>query len=377
MLLREPAIDRPVKTARHIAMKGEGYYSRATTGAKDAIDDGTPMILDAVAAMAIPDDGSPFTMADIGCADGGTSLHMVGTVLKAIRERAPSRPLQLVYTDLPRNDFGHLFRTVHGLTDVASALGDIPDLFVYASATSFHKAMFAPGTLHLGFSATASHYISERPGALSSHVHMACTGVASAERAAYEAQGRRDWQALLTSRARELATGGRLALFNFGIDEAGHYLGNTGGVNMFDTFNHIWAGMAADGAITDAEYRATNFPQCYRTLDQFTAPLTDPDDPVHRAGLRLEHAETRVVPCPYRADFAGHGDAAKFARDYIPTLRSWTESTFAGGLSPARPAEGREAIIERFYDTYEARVRDAPEGHGMDYVYIYLICSKI
>ena len=67
MLLREPAIDRPVKTARHIAMKGEGYYSRATTGAKDAIDDGTPMILDAVAAMAIPDDGSPFTMADIGC----------------------------------------------------------------------------------------------------------------------------------------------------------------------------------------------------------------------------------------------------------------------------------------------------------------------
>jgi hypothetical protein len=84
-----------------------------------------------------------------------------------------------------------------------------------------------------------------------------------------------------------------------------------------------------------------------------------------------------VVPCPYRADFAGHGDAAKFARDYIPTLRSWTESTFAGGLSPARPAKAREAIIERFYDTYGACLRDAPEGHGMDYVYIDLICSKI
>ena len=34
------------------------------------------------------------------------------------------------------------------------------------------------------------------------------------------------------------------------------------------------------------------------------------------------------------------------------------------------------AIIERFHDAYEARVREAPKGHGMDYVYVYLICSK-
>ncbi len=33
-------------------------------------------------------------MADIGCADGGTSLGMVGTVLRELRRRLPSRPLQ-------------------------------------------------------------------------------------------------------------------------------------------------------------------------------------------------------------------------------------------------------------------------------------------
>lgn len=375
--MEDTATGRPVKTALHIAMKGAGYYSKATTGAKDATDGATPMILDAVAAMDIPDDGTVFTMADMGSADGGTSLQMVGTVLKAIRARAPSRSIQMIYTDLPRNDFGHLFRTVHGQTDTESALPDIPDLFVYASATSFHKAMFPPGTLHFGFSATASHYISERPCALSNHVHMAGSGVVPAERAAYEAQGRRDWQALLTNRAGELAPGGRLALFNFAIDEAGRYLGNTGGVNMHDTFNEIWAGMAADGAITDAEYLATNFPQCYRTLEQFTAPFTDPGDPVHGAGLRLDHAETRITPRPYVADFATHGNAAKFVHDYIPTLRSWTESTFASGLSPHREPAEREAIVERFYGTYEARVRAAPAGHGMGYVYIYMICSKV
>jgi len=367
-------MDPPATTARDIAMKGAGYYSKATTGAKDVIDGATPMILDAVAAMDIADDGSLFTMADMGCADGGTSLDMVGTVLKAVRARAPSRPLQMVYTDLPRNDFGHLFRTVHGLTDVPSELGDIPGLFVFASATSFHQPMFPPERLHLGFSATASHYISEKPGIISNHVHM--VGAGGAERAAYEDQGRRDWQVMLANRARELAPGGRLALFNFGIDEDGRYLGQTGGVSMFDTFNELWAAMADDGTITSAEYAATNFPQCYRNVDQFTAPLTDPDDPVHQAGLRLDHVETRVVRCPYATDFENHGDAAKFARDYIPTLRSWSESTFISGLSEDRSAEDRQAIVDQFYDSYEAQVRAAPAGHGMDYVHIHLICSK-
>ena len=30
--------------------------------------------------------------------------------------------------------------------------------------------------------------------------------------------------------------GGRLVVMNFGIDEHGRYLGNTGGQNMFDRF---------------------------------------------------------------------------------------------------------------------------------------------
>jgi hypothetical protein len=367
-------MNRATRTDRDIAMKGGGYYSLATTGAKDVIDGATQMVLDTVAAMNIADDGRTFTMADMGCADGGTSIGLIGKVLKEVRRRAPTRPIQMVYTDLPRNDFGQLFRVVHGQTGIPSYIEEIPDLHVFASATSFHKAIFPPATLNLAFSATASHYISEKPGNISNHVHM--VGAEGAERRAYEEQGRKDWEVMLTRRAVELAPGGRLAFFNFGIDEQGRYLGNTGGVNMFDTFHEIWAELAADGTTTPEEYADTNFPQCYRTVAQFTAPLTDPAGPVYRAGLRLEHVETRVVRCPFAKAFAGHGDAAKFAKDYIPTLRSWSESTFMTGLSAARPPEERLAIIDRFYDAYEERVRRAPRGHGMDYVHIYLICSK-
>lgn len=362
-------------TAGNIAMKGAGYYSKATTGAKHVIDQATPLILDAVAAMDPTDDGSVFTMADMGCADGGTSIGMVAKVLADIRRRVPSRPIQMVYTDLPRNDFAQVFQNVHGLTDLEGYTDKISDLYVFASATSFHKAIFPPGTLNLGFSATASHYISEKPGVISNHVHM--VGAEGAERAAFEEQGAKDWEVMLTNRARELAPGGRLALFNFGIDEEGRYLGGTGGVDMFDTFSEVWAELADRGAISREEFVNTNFPQCYRNVEQFTAPLKDPANPVHQAGLRLEHVETRVVRCPYARDFAEHGDADRFARDYIPTLRSWSESTFMAGLSESRPLAERQAIIDRYYAAYEDRVRQAPAGHAMDYVHIYLICAKV
>jgi hypothetical protein len=46
------------------------------------------------------------------------------------------------------------------------------------------------------------------------------------------------------------------------------------------------------------------------------------------------------------------------------------------GLSSTRRPEERARIIDAFYQRYEDVVADAPTGHGMDYVYIYLICAK-
>ena len=69
--------------------------------------------------------------------------------------------------------------------------------------------------------------------------------------------------------------GARLVLVNFCRDEAGRYLGNTGGVNMFDTFNQIWRDFVAAGRITEAEYKNMTLPQYYNTVEEFSRPLTD------------------------------------------------------------------------------------------------------
>lgn len=364
-----------LQTDDFMAMKGAGYYSKATIGAKHVMDNAAGLILDALDRMDLKDDGSIFTMTDMGCADGGTSIDMVGTVLKDVRKRCPSRPIQMIYTDLPRNDFSQLFQIVHGLTDIGSYFSDIDNLYVYGCATSFHQKMVPAGSLNLGHSATASHYITEVPCSLQNHVHM--VGAQGAEREAFEAKGAVDWQNMLLNRTAELAPGGRLALFNFGIDEEGRYLGHTGGVSMFDVFNEIWKSLADEGVISQEEYVQTNFPQCYRTVEQFAAPLRDQDNPVFKAGLRLEHIETRVVRCPFAEDFERHGDAERFATEYIPTLRSWSEPVFVAGLSSDRSTTERSQIVNDFYHRYQVRVTEAPQGHAMDYVHCYMICEKV
>ena len=357
-----------------VAMRSGGYYSAVTKIAKDVIDGATPLVLDAIRRLPDTDAATSFTLADMGCADGGTSLDMVRQAICAVRDRWAQRSLCLVYTDQPRNDYNSLFRLIHGLTPLPTYLDEREDIHVLASATSFYKQILPAGTLHLGFSATAMHWLSRKPCDLTDHVHA--VGASGAELATFAAQGRRDWETILLHRARELVPGGRLVLVNFCQDEAGRYTGNTGGMNLFDTVAALWRRCAAEGVITRAEYVRMTLPQYYKTVEEFTQPLTDPTSPVYRAGLRLEQWETRIVPCPCAAAFRQHGDAARFARELTPSLRSWTESTFLAALSPDRSPEERQDIIEGYYGTYEALVREDPVGYRRDNVHVYMSIAK-
>ena len=70
------------------------------------------------------------------------------------------------------------------------------------------------------------------------------------------------------------------------------------------------------------------------------------------------------------------GDAARFSREYIPTIRTWNESIYFNGLSSDRPLEQRQALIEDYYESYRQQVEANPEGHGMDYVHAYMVIAK-
>ena len=80
-------------TSRFMAMKGAGYYSKATVGARNVITGAIPIVQAALAAQNLSNDGPALSFTDMGAADGGTSLEMWATVLGALRTRLPDRPI--------------------------------------------------------------------------------------------------------------------------------------------------------------------------------------------------------------------------------------------------------------------------------------------
>ena len=255
---------------------------------------------------------------------------------------------------------------------------EFDNVFVHACGIGFHRQLLPDATLNLGFSATAMHYISEKPCEIPDHVHM--VGTSGATLAAYTEQAAKDWERILLARAHELVPGGRLVFMNFGKDELGRYLGGTGGVDMFDTFDTLWKGLANEGRITKDEYVKASFSQFYRTKEQFSAPLLDESSAVYSAGLRLISAHTGIVKCPYRAAFEASSGAMsprEFAVSYIPTLRSWSETVFATALDQSRTTNERADIVDLFYQRYEDLVAEKPDGHAMDYVHCYLAIEKV
>ena len=357
-----------------ITMSGGGQYSLATLGAKHVIDAATPMVLDAIESLPQASIAAGFTFSDMGTADAGTSMDMISRAIAAVAARAPGAPISIVYSDQPRNDFNALIANVYGLGAFETYLERYPDVFPFVSGTTFYRQILPAGSLDIGFSATAMHWLSSKVCNISNHVQA--VGAEGEELQAFRDQAYRDWRTILLHRATELKPGGKLVLINFGRDEQDRYLGNTGGVNMFDTFNRIWQDFLDQGRIEREEYENMTLPQYYNSVEEFSAPLTDPGEPVYRAGLRLEQIETRIVRCPYAESFAEHGDAARFAREYIPTIRSWNESIYFNGLSSGRPLEERREIIEDYYGTYQNLVASNPDGHGMDYVHAYMVISK-
>ena len=129
-------------------MWGRGDYSLHTKGAKDVIDNSTGSRAweRNRRSGCLRREAVAFQIADYGAADGGTSIDLQRKVVGAVRERAPTRPICVTYTDLPRNDYSALFTNVHGDgPDAATYMREHDGVFVYASATSFFEPIFPDG----------------------------------------------------------------------------------------------------------------------------------------------------------------------------------------------------------------------------------------
>ena len=359
-----------------LSMRSSGYYSQRTAGAKNAIDSVLPLMKEALNNLP---ETEILRFADYGAADGGTSAELWADLISSLRKGGDARHTELLYTDLPSNDFSTLFKTMQGMEGDPSNAYQInnDNVFVHGCGTGFHRQLMASDSLSLGFSATAMHYVSEKPCEIEDHVHM--VGAAPDERAQFAQRAAEDWEKILLARAAEMKSGSQFIVLNFGIDEQGRYLGHTGGHSMFDKFTQHWRSLLNADKITQEEFRRATFVQHYRTLDEFKAPFANHDTPVMKAGLRLKSARTQLTKCPYQMAFMEAGgamSASQYATSLIPTMRSWSETVFLSALSSRPPTEA-QAIVDEFYQSYKAEVAANPEGHAMDYIHAIMVIEKV
>jgi len=296
-----------------------------------------------------------------------------------LRASGDRRPVEILYSDLASNDFSTLFRSMQGMDENSrwAYQETFEDVFVHGCGTGFHKQLVSSGTLSLGFSATAMHYVSEKPCQIMNHVHM--VGADKTEKEKFEKQALDDWESILTARSSELKPGGRFICINFGIDEQGRYLGNTGGNSMFDSFERHWKNHMDNDIITREEYVAATFPQHYRTVEEFSKPFLGTNCLADKLGLKLNNCFTKLTKCPYRMLY-DHNEVntepTEFAKDFIPTTRSWSETVFRSALK-GRHAKEIDGIIDSFYKSYEDEVACNPIDHSMDYVHIVMDIERL
>ena len=369
-------LNNTLNTQNILSMKGSGYYSKRTAGAKIAIDAVQPLMEKALSEIPRL---SILRMADFGSADGGTSQELWGNLVKKIRARKDDRDIEILYTDLASNDFSTLFKMMQGMQgnlDLAFQL-KYPNVFIHGCGTGFHQKLMSNNSLSLGFSATAMHYVSEKPCQIENHVHM--VGANKEEKNKFKNQALKDWESILLSRSNELASGGRFICLNFGIDEEGRYLGNTGGHSMFDKFNEHWNTLRDQKIINDDEFRAATFAQHYRSVSEFRKPFDDKNSTIYKSGLRLISCTTKLTDCPYKINYLENKDKISkndYASNLIPTMRSWSETVFRTALI-GREEERINEIVNMFYSNYESEIAKNPDGHAMDYIHIIMEIEKI
>jgi len=367
-----------------VGKDGEGEYTAATKGCFDVIDAAGPLVLQEVASQPIRDHQA-FHVADYGTADAGTSLGLLSKVVRAVRERKNASDKEVVvhYEDQLNNEWKSVFNHALGYKTVTDAYNNeietpynLGGVFVEANGVGFHQQCYATGSIDLGVSFTAMHWLSSSPSSLKGqqqymHAARCPDGPPSPEKA----QAADDWYNILEARSKELAKGGRFVCVNFCVSEEGYFLGQTDvGSSMWDSFQASWDKLASDGVIDASEQSGVSFPNYYRTKEEFLAGIEKCPD------LKLISAEEKIVRCPYREQYvAGDTEMSpeEYAKSFVPTTRTWSHSTFKAALSDDKTDEEKEKILEQFWSNYEALVAQSPETHGMDYVHSYLVVEKM
>ncbi|XP_025113601.1 probable S-adenosylmethionine-dependent methyltransferase At5g38780 [Pomacea canaliculata] len=276
---------------QHFWKPGSCYYSeslgRMTKSATDICED---FVLSHIDSVPVPSPKGVFTIGDYGTCDGSVSLRLMHRIIGHLRNKhGPDLKIQVLYEDLPTNDYNSLFKTIYGST---SYIHKFDNVFPLACGTSFYKQCVPDNTCDIIMSSFATHWLSDRSHTMSSTMSPWMSTSEEEMKAHHEASAR-DWQTFLLLRATELKQGGLLFVAQPSQNTKSSPA-QPGEITECarDTWIHLnltWKELYAGDIITREEFQSCNVPATFRSLQELKAPFENAAtmSPVRQAGLKL------------------------------------------------------------------------------------------
>ena len=326
---------------------GEAYDRRSGVQAAGLIR-AVELLERSAASVELPQSPRWILIADYGGSAGHGSLLPIGAAIKVIRPRVePGRAIVVVHTDVAENDYSALFEML--VTDFHSYLHDDPAIFPSAVGRSLYQQVLPTGSVTLGWSSWAVHWLSKIPTPIPDHVQITYSRDEAA-RSAWARQAADDWITFLTARSRELAPGGRLVLLTIAVDE-----GDFGYRALLDGIVAELADMVSEDVVTADEVAQMAIPTVGRT----EADLMSPFAPKNRfAGITLDHLEIFDGEDRIWNRYQKDGDAAAFGSAWTAFAQNALVPSLTKALSDGARAQ---RFVERLTAGLAPRLAADPQ----------------
>ncbi len=353
-------------------MRGGGFYDANSSGQRSAMDVFLPWLVDAVAEIPLPEDGSPIVLLDLGSSEGGNAIHAVRAIIEALRKRTKA-DVWTFFDDLPSNDFNQLFANL--FPGSARALGG-SGVYPAAIGGSLYERVAPTSSLHLATTFNALGWMSTLPAmrlpqfvspmAPSPSASEKGVSVSEEEHAPFARQAREDMNRFYRARAAELRTGGKLLVQVFGRNE--EYSTANG---IVDGLNDVLLDMVRAGRIGAEAYEDFVFPVFYRSVEELLSPIAQGDASPE---FRVDKAEARECEVPFNEEFARTGDRRAWAESYVGFIRAFSEPVVASRLPET---EDRPELVAEVYGRMVDRFAADPDRYEFHYISLGALLTRL
>lgn len=331
-------------------MEGHGVYNRSSAVQAAGYAPALPLLEEAARQVPLSPASQPLVIADYGSSEGRNSLIPIATAIQSLRARGGSdRPISVVHTDLPANDFSGLFQTLE--TDPDSYLRGDSGTFAFAVGRSFYRQILPAGSVTLAWSAWAVQWLSRTPCAIPDQVQSAHSHD-PAVKAAFARQAAEDWRAFLAHRATELCPGGRLVILTMALTDDGDF----GYRAVLEAMNDSLRELVEAGDVQPEERARMAIPTVGRSRVELLAPF-GPDGGY--ACLGVERIETFHGDDLIWRDYERDRDAAAYGARWAAFSRASVLPTLA--LDLAGDQARRDNFVARMEAGMARRLAARPE----------------